>query len=125
MRHLRTQDQSSTKRHTVAKLMRTCGSVLFLAGMLLGSLAVSTPTVAQTAGVALDRKAVAKELNEKHHEKPVGMGLADNGGVLELFSSEDGETWTMILTMPNGKSFLVGSGKSWAGAPVFTKGSKI
>ena len=60
----------------------------------------------------MDREAVAKELSEKHREKTVGMGLADNGGVLELFTSEGGETWTVLLTMPNGASFVVGTGKA-------------
>jgi len=55
--------------------------------------------------------------------KAGGHGLADNGGVLELLTTEDSKTWTIILTMHNGKSFLVGSGKSRAGASGFSKRS--
>ena len=80
---------------------------------------------AQTPVLGMDREAVTKELSEKHREKTVGMGLADNGGVLELFTSEGGETWTVLLTMPNGTSFVVGTGKAWAGKPVAPKGHEI
>ena len=99
--------------------------VIALVGFLLGSLCLSHSADAQSAGIIVDREAVAKELSEKHREKTVGMGLADNGGVLELFTSEGGETWTVLLTMPNGASFVVGTGKAWAGKPVNTKGMQI
>ena len=94
-------------------------------GFLLGFLCLSHNADAQSAGMVVDREAVAKELSEKHREKTVGMGLADNGGVLELFTSEGGETWTVLLTMPNGASFVVGTGKAWAGKPVTAKGMQI
>ena len=99
--------------------------IITLVGFLLGSLCLSHSADAQSAGIIVDREAVAKELSEKHREKTVGMGLADNGGVLELFTSEGGETWTVLLTMPNGASFVVGTGKAWAGKPVTTKGMQI
>ena len=99
--------------------------IIALVGFLLGSLCLSNSADAQSAGIIVDREAVAKELSEKHREKTVGMGLADNGGVLELFTSEGGETWTVLLTMPNGASFVVGTGKAWAGKPLTTKGMQI
>ena len=99
--------------------------IIALVGFLLGSSCLSHNADAQSAGMVVDREAVAKELSEKHREKTVGMGLADNGGVLELFTSEGGETWTVLLTMPNGASFVVGTGKAWAGKPLTTKGMQI
>ena len=99
--------------------------IIALVGLLLGSLCLSHSADAQSAGIIVDREAVARELSEKHREKTVGMGLADNGGVLELFTSEGGETWTVLLTMPNGASFVVGTGKAWAGKPMTTKGMQI
>ena len=105
--------------------IRSRGYTIALVGLLLGSLCLSRSADAQSAGIIVDREAVAKELSEKHREKTVGMGLADNGGVLELFTSEGGETWTVLLTMPNGASFVVGTGKAWAGKPVTAKGMQI
>lgn len=111
----------------VRKFGRICSVIVLLAGLLISVSSNINPASAQAMASAngMNRTDVVKELKSKHAEKPVGMGLADNGGLLELFSSEDGETWTLILTMPNGKSFLVGSGKAWAGAPIYIKGSKI
>ena len=43
----------------------------------------------------------------------MGLGIARNGGIIELFTSKDGATWTLVLTMPNGLSRVVASGKSW------------
>ena len=75
-----------------------------------------TPAKAQNSGI--DRATVVKRLLEKHAEKPVGMGIAHNGSIIELFASRDGKTWTLIMTMPSGKSFMLGSGEHWAGKPI-------
>jgi len=99
-------------------------ALLAAAFMVLGSLFVFNGTAtAQSAG--MDRTVVVKQLLDKHSEKPVGMGIATNGGVIELFSSNDGATWTLIMTMPNGKSVMLGAGQDWAGAPIIAAGHKI
>ena len=91
--------------------------------MVIGSFVSSGTASAQTAGI--DRALVVKQLLEKHAEKPVGMGIAANGGVVELFTSPDGGTWTLIMTMPNGKSVMLGAGQDWATVPVIAAGRKI
>ena len=53
------------------------------------------------------------------------MGLASNGGVVELFTASDGATWTLVLTMPNGLSRLVAAGESWGRLPVTIKGDSM
>ena len=75
--------------------------------------------------VLVDRTDVVKSLGETHGESTVAMGLASNGGVLELFTSADGSTWTIIVTMPDGKSRLVGEGKAWMDVPLKPKGQPI
>jgi hypothetical protein len=109
--------------------VRRCLAIVAFVALILGTFAFNTPALAQSVNEAMvqgvDRTEIAKELSQKHAEKPVGMGLAKNGGIIELFSSPDGNTWTLIMTMPNGKSFLLGAGESWAGAPVILKGQKI
>ena len=39
------------------------------------------------------------------------MGLASNGGVLEVLSSTSGSTWTILVTMPNGVSCMIAAGE--------------
>ena len=73
----------------------------------------------------IDRTEVVKLLGETHGETTVAMGLASNGGVLELLTSADGSTWTIIVTMPDGKSRIVGEGETWMDAPRKPKGLPI
>ena len=63
------------------------------------------------------RADILKKLAEKYKEVPVAFGTVgdDNGSnlLLELLSSEKGETWTLTMTSPDGKTCLVSSGKNW------------
>ena len=69
------------------------------------------PAAAQQAGVP--RAAVVKALGDRYAEESVGLGIAQNGGIIELFTSQDGATWTIVLTMPNGLSQVIATGESW------------
>ena len=40
------------------------------------------------------------------------MGLSTDGGLIEIYSSEDG-TWTILITRPSGVACLVAAGDSW------------
>lgn len=40
------------------------------------------------------------------------MGLTNTGTLVELLQSEDG-SWTLIMTMPNGRSCLMAAGQNW------------
>ncbi|NQV55277.1 MAG: hypothetical protein HQ503_05405 [Rhodospirillales bacterium] len=105
------------------QLVRPLSAFAAAAVIFAGIMATSDTARAQGAGI--DRAIVVKELAEKHEEQPVGMGVTAGGGVIELFSREDGGTWTLILTMPSGKSYVLGEGKDWAGLPAFVKGHNI
>ena len=41
------------------------------------------------------------------------LGLAKNGSVIEVLTSDDGETWTILVSQPNGSSCLVAVGEGW------------
>jgi hypothetical protein len=70
------------------------------------------------AGTCPQRANVTEYLAKNYHEAPVAMGLANNGGVIEIFSSGDGTTWTILLTMPNGQTCMVAAGTGWEGVPL-------
>ena len=92
--------------------------LVFLAGLF--------PSVGVEAQqLTVDRATVAKELKDRHGEVPVAMGIAENGGVLELFASEDGATWTLILTMPDRRVFTVGAGRDWSNIRHLKKGTAL
>ena len=68
---------------------------------------------------------IAKHLSANYSEAPVSIGLASNGGLVQVFSSKEGETWSIVMTMPNGMSCLLAAGESWENLPEKLKGPKV
>ena len=67
-------------------------------------------TGAASAEECYSRKAILDALKQ---EKVTAVGLTNVGALIELLTSDDGETWTIIYTKPNGMSCLVASGSYW------------
>jgi hypothetical protein len=63
--------------------------------------------------LCVDHAALGRLLADRHSEKPVAIGKSESGGVVEVYSSPSGETWTMVLAMPNGTACLVAAGEKW------------
>lgn len=94
---------------------------------MLGKSAVTAALFAATALPAASagaqelacakRGEVLKHLSAKYTEAPVAIGLANNGGVLEVLSSSSGASWTIIITMPNGPTCMVAAGENWEKIP--------
>ncbi len=59
------------------------------------------------------RAEVLYRLAADYKETPSAIGLASNGGLIEVLTNTDGATWTIIITMPNGATCLVAAGESW------------
>ena len=78
--------------------------------------ASDTPQAGAQTAACGERSAVLTTLKGKYAEKPESMGLAGNGTVVEVLSSEDG-TWTIIMTAPNGVSCLLAAGDYWRRLP--------
>jgi hypothetical protein len=60
-----------------------------------------------------DRASVVALLAKKYKEAPVAAGVARGGGLVEVLSTGDGETWTIIVTTPQGRSCLIAAGEGW------------
>lgn len=86
---------------------------LIAAALVSGILAGLPGSASATDNPCTDRTAVIKQLSAQYSEKPVAMGLANNGGVIELLHTKDRTTWTLIITMPNGMTCPVAAGESW------------
>ena len=81
----------------------------------LAALAVVTaigtsPASAQSA--CGPREQLVKLLADQYKEDPVGMGLSQPGQILEVFASSNG-SWTMVMTMPDGRACLIAAGDNW------------
>ena len=82
-------------------------------------------TVALSAGFALlstaaaaqpqcnERDNVLELLAEKYKEAPVAAGVTNTGGLVEVLSAAKGDTWTIIVTTPEGTSCLIAAGEGW------------
>jgi hypothetical protein len=68
-----------------------------------------------------NRSEVVSHLSSEYSEEPVALGLANNGGVIEILSSKAGKSWTIILTMPNGVACMIAAGESWESLPRILK----
>lgn len=71
------------------------------------------------------REDILSHLAKKYHEEPKALGLTTQGAILELLVSEDGETWTLILTLPTGHTEFMAAGQHWQAMPASIKGPKL
>jgi hypothetical protein len=81
---------------------------------------IAAPAFAQSMGpgpACVKRADLIKHLQAQFQEAPAAVGIADNGALLEVFASKSGETWTVMVTMPNGISCMVASGQQWQDLP--------
>ncbi len=92
---------------------------MVLALLTLATLAV--PAMAQQQMPCAERSALVGELKEKYKEASQGVGMTGNGAVMELMTSEGG-SWSLVVTMPNGKSCLIATGSGWEQIPVKVAG---
>lgn len=71
------------------------------------------PVAVGAAPQCNERQIVLDLLKQKYDEEPTSTGVANNGGLVEVFTSPSGETWSIILTNPKGYSCLVAAGEGW------------
>ena len=75
------------------------GTARMTAG-LVAAVVLATPalaagsTQAQRQPRCIDRQMIEEVLKQRFAEKQAGIGLAEDGRLLEVFSSPDGRTWT-------------------------------
>lgn len=82
---------------------------------ILAALTMMVPvaSTAQAAPPCGERKDVIDRLGQHYAEALSAVGITSNGGVVELLTSADGKTWTLIFTYPGGPSCLVAAGEGW------------
>jgi len=96
---------------------------LFAATVMLGSAIAARPAAAEEAlNLWADRAFVVDQLAKIYAEAPRALGITSDGAVLELFTAGDGETWTIVVTLPNGMSRIVATGEHWMQGPLLAKG---
>ena len=85
--------------------------------VLMASVVVFAADAAAGQDACPARETVSEYLASEFHEEPIAMGLANNGGVIELYTSLDRTTWTIMITMPDGRSCMLAAGQAWESLP--------
>lgn len=52
-------------------------------------------------------------LQGDHGEQTSEHGVTGAGGLIEVLTSDRGETWTIVVTGPNGVTCMVSTGYNW------------
>jgi hypothetical protein len=59
------------------------------------------------------RASIIGHMAEKYREAPVAIGVTSTGSIVEVLTTGDGTTWTIIVSNPNGTSCLIAAGEGW------------
>ena len=99
---------------------------LLIPAMVFACGAFASPLGAQTAPSAPrmpchNASEIAKQLSSRYDEAPVAFGLQSNGNLLQVYFSEEKDTWTVVSTTPSGMSCIVAAGKRWESLPAVKK----
>ena len=98
----------STRESPKMAMLRVLGATALALTLLV---AVKSPAAAQSA--CASHAEVTTLLGSVHSEVQVSIGLMRNGGVVEVFATGDGASWTMVMTTTDGVSCVVASGEAW------------
>ena len=78
-------------------------------------LLIASPVAAQSDNqICVSHADWAKSLRMGYQENVVAAGMTAGGIFLEVFSSPDGETWSILITYPAGLTCGLASGKGWS-----------
>ena len=79
---------------------------VFFLVLLWGAIAFAKPD-------CMSRNDIVDRMNRKWQEKPAVVALSSNKELVEILTSDYGETWTIIVTNVMGCTRVVASGESW------------
>ena len=88
-------------------------TLLFGTVLAVFSSAAAAQSQSQGQNQCNKRDNVLTLLANKYKEAPVAVGVTNTGGLVEVLSTGDGNTWTIIVTTPQGMSCLVAAGEGW------------
>jgi hypothetical protein len=93
---------------------RLSGFVCCLIAGLLPVMEASARTPGAAARMPChDYQKIVETLDKRYGESPVSLGLQTNGNVLQVFSSPESGSWTILSVAPSGIGCIVAAGKSW------------
>ena len=92
----------------------------FFGAALLALTLVATPFAVLAQGAQCGpRDALLRALAEGYQERPVGRGVTSSGALFEVLAGPAG-SWSVLVTVPGGRTCLVASGEGWRQLPLVT-----
>jgi hypothetical protein len=88
-------------------------TLLVRAGTMVAVLAGTPRAEAEEARTCADRAQVVARLAERFGETLRSLGLQRGDAVVEVYSSEETGTWTILMTRPDGITCLLAAGQRW------------
>lgn len=85
---------------------------LFALSLGIGGMIAAAGT-AQSAPQCDDRDRVMALLQDRYGEQRRAVGIAGDTAVMELFAAEPTGTWTITVTLPDGRMCLMASGTGY------------
>ncbi len=82
--------------------------------MIAALLGGTGPVVAQQPACLPHQEAIER-LAKAYGESPIVMALTNRNALLEVIATEDGATWTILITNTSGLSCVVAAGQNWRG----------
>jgi hypothetical protein len=98
------------------------GRLYLITAVLAGMLGVmpafaQAPPATAVAPACHSHADLAKMLSQKFAEQPSALGVQANGHLVEVFVSNEGTSWTIVVTRPDGWSCIVAVGEDWESLP--------
>lgn len=100
-------------------------SIVQFCTVFVGLALAAFPAAAYVPVACADRDAILARLGAKYDEAPSGIGIANNGSLIELLTTADGSSWTLLVSMPDGKSCLLAAGENWTPVEHVVRGPEL
>lgn len=84
------------------------------AAFLFPAASAEAPPVATVCG---GRQRVLDALRDQYGEVPIGMGMSNAGSMVELLVGPSGSTWSLVVTLADGRACLAAAGEAWRAVP--------
>lgn len=88
-------------------------SRLHLIPLLLAAVPAQVAPAAAGQTFCAERTQIAERLTSKYAEQLVGGGMQSADGLLEVWTTTTGATWTILMTRPDGVSCVMATGTDW------------
>lgn len=80
---------------------------------------------AQDQPICATHESIESFLDKRFSEQPTSLGIANTGALVEVFTSGEGQTWTIVVTRVDGRSCILAAGTDWYDLRVLADGPGV